>query len=337
MFPRSAVLATALAAFPLALSASAQTVRIDDGTPGPSLAYQMPEDFCWMNRLTTATPLTVTSVEIQFGLVPNGRPVKICVWRDLGGYGDPNQCLLVSVLNTAVHNPGQGIFARYDVPPVTVQGHFFVGAVLATNANFAPAMMDPHTGNGGRAWYATGYGPGTFDPTFPGSYGVNNVATLGVPGVFMIRANGANGPTPEVYCTSKTTSNGCVPTLALSGAPDVNAGSGFTLTATSVPNQKSGLLFYSLLGRQSVPFGGGSLCVVPPLRRTGALQSGGSATGNDCTGTLAFDFNTFVASGLDPALVAGATVDAQFWFRDPGFTAPQNLGLTRAAHFGLAP
>ena len=169
------------------------------------------------------------------------------------------------------------------------------------------------------------------------SYGVNNVATLGVPGVFMIRANGSNGPTPEVYCTSKTTSAGCVPTLTLSGAPDVNSGSGFTLSAASVPNQKSGLLFYSLLGRQSVPFGGGFLCVVPPLRRTSALQSGGSATGNDCTGSLLFDFNTFVASGLDPALVAGTTVDAQFWFRDPGFPVPQNTGLTRAAHFGLAP
>jgi hypothetical protein len=128
-----------------------------------------------------------------------------------------------------------------------------------------------------------------------------------------------------------------VPKLTLSGAPDVNSGSGFTLTAASVPNQKSGLLFYSLLGRQSVPFGGGFLCVVPPLRRTNALQSGGSPIGNDCTGSLLFDFNTFVASGLDPALVAGTTVDAQFWFRDPGFPVPQNTGLTRAAHFGLAP
>ena len=38
MFPRSALLAAALAVFALSLSASAQTVRIDDGTPGSSLA-----------------------------------------------------------------------------------------------------------------------------------------------------------------------------------------------------------------------------------------------------------------------------------------------------------
>jgi hypothetical protein len=327
----------ALACATFAPSALAQTVKIDDGTPGYSLSYAIPDDLCWMNRLSTAAPLTVSSVEIMFGTLPVGHPVRICVWRDLGGYGDPNQSLLVSSVQTTVKNPDQFTFARYDVPPVSVSGFFFVGAVLATDANFAPSTMDPHTPNSGRAWYATGWGPGTFDPSFPGSFGMNNVATLGIQGVFMIRANGANGPTPEVYCTSKQSSGGCVPTLTLSGAPDVNAGSGFTLTAALVPNQKTGLLFYSLLGRQNVAFGGGSLCVVPPLRRTGALQSAGSPTGNDCTGSFVFDFNTFAASGLDPALVAGTTVDAQFWYRDPGFAAPQSLGLTRAAHFGLAP
>lgn len=322
---------------PFAARSAAQTVKIDDGTPGYSLAYQLPEDFCWLNRLSVPAPTTITSVEVIFGLVPNGRPVTICVWRDLGGFGDPNQALLVSSVVAQVKNSGQQTFARYDVPPVSVNGFFFVGAVLTTNANFAPATMDPHTPNLHRAWYATGYGPGTFDPTFPGAYGVNNVQTLGVQGVFMLRANGPDGPTPEVYGVAKTNSAGCTPTLALSGAPSASAGSGFTLTASQVLNQKTGLFFYSLFGRQSVPFGGGQLLVAPPLRRSPALNSGGSLTGTDCTGSLSFDFNAWIASNLDPALVAGATVDGQYWYRDPGFLPPNAIGLTQGAHFGLAP
>lgn len=322
---------------PLSLAANAQTVKIDDGTPGYSLSYALPEDLCWMNRLSVPAPMTLTSVEIMFGSVPMGRPVTICVWRDLGGLGDPNQSLLVSSVQATVQNSGQQTFARYDVPPVTVQGSFFVGAVLTTNANFSPATMDPHTPNLHRAWFATGYGPGTFDPTFPGAYGVNNVATLGIQGVFMIRANGPDGPTPEVYGVAKTHSAGCTPSLVLSGAPSISAGHGFTLNAAQILNQKAGLFLYSLAGRQSVPFGGGRLLVVPPLRRSPALNSGGSPSGFDCTGAFSFDFNAWIASGADPALVAGATVDGQFWYRDPGFLPPTAVGLTQGAHFGLAP
>ncbi len=337
MRPLERVLSSLLVLAATAASAQSQTVKIDDGSPGYSLSYGLPEDLCWMNQLSVAAPTTITSVEIMFGSVPNGRPVTICVWRDLGGFGDPNQALLVTSIHSEVRNAGQQTFARYDVPPASVNGSFFVGAVLTTNASFAPATMDPHTPNMHRAWFATGYGPGTFDPTFPGAYGVNNVATLGVQGVFMIRANGPDGPTAEVYGAAKVNSAGCAPSLTLSGSPSASAGSGFTLTAAQVLNHKSGLFFYSLNGRQSVPFGGGQLLVTPPLRRSGALNSNGSPSGVDCSGSFSFDFNAWIASGVDPALTAGATVDGQFWYRDPGFLPPNAIGLTRGAHFGVAP
>ena len=47
---------------PFARDASAQTIKIDDGVPGYSLSYALPEDLCWMNRLSVATPTTITSV-----------------------------------------------------------------------------------------------------------------------------------------------------------------------------------------------------------------------------------------------------------------------------------
>jgi len=41
------------------------------------------------------------------------------------------------------------------------------------------------------------------------------------------------------------------------------------------------------------------------------LNSGGSTSGADCTGTYSFDFNAHIASAVDPSLVAGAEVFAQ--------------------------
>jgi hypothetical protein len=63
-------------------------------------------------------------------------------------------------------------------------------------------------------------------------------------------------------------------------------------------------------------------------------DSGGSGP---CSGTFEVDFNAYAASGIDPGLTAGTTVEGQYWFRDPGFVPPQNTGLSDAIEFTLAP
>lgn len=141
----------------------------------------------------------------------------------------------------------------------------------------------------------------------------------------------------HTYCTAKTSSAGCVPSIGSSGVASATAGSGFVVGATGVLNGKTGLLIYGTSGRAAVPFGGGTLCVGAPLRRTPAQDSGGNPTGLDCSGQYAFDFNGWVATGVDPALVAGAVVDAQYWSRDPGFAPPDNVGLTDALEFTIGP
>jgi hypothetical protein len=55
----------------------------------------------------------------------------------------------------------------------------------------------------------------------------------------------------------------------------------------------------------------------------------------DCTGQFHFDFNAWIQSGIDPSLVAGQEVWAQYWYRDPGFAAPNNIGLTDAVEFTI--
>jgi hypothetical protein len=49
--------------------------------------------------------------------------------------------------------------------------------------------------------------------------------------------------------------------------------------------------------------------------------------GGQCSGVLSIDFNGWIASGIDPALVAGQHVAAQFWYRDP--QSPSTTGPVR--------
>jgi ribosomal protein L14 len=143
------------------------------------------------------------------------------------------------------------------------------------------------------------------------------------------------GPSfPMVYCTAKTTSSGCLPAIVFSGAPSASAGSAFLITASQVEPQQFGIFFYGTSGKVSAPFLGGTLCVQRPLVRTALQHSGGSAP---CSGGLSMDFNAYVASGKDPLLSAGVTVDGQYWFLDPGFAPPNDAGLTDAIEFTLAP
>ncbi len=166
---------------------------------------------------------------------------------------------------------------------------------------------------------------------------VEPLATNGwyYPGVTIL--GGTFGPGWTSYCTAKLNSSGCSPSIHASGAPSASAGSGFAITAANVLNNKSGLFFYSSNGQQAAPFQGGTLCVKLPLKRTALQSSNGNPPPNDCSGSYSIDFNAYVASGVDPALVAGSTIDGQYWARDPGFSAPNNTSLSNALHVTLSP
>lgn len=140
---------------------------------------------------------------------------------------------------------------------------------------------------------------------------------------------------PSLYCTAKTNSLGCVPSVGFSGTPSVSASSGFTIAAHGVLNQKAGLFFYSLAGPNAAPFLGGTYCVKPPTKRTAVQTSGGNPPPVDCSGTYSIDFNAYMSLGSDPNLVPGTTVRGQFWSRDPGFSTPNNVGFTSAIRFTL--
>jgi len=139
-------------------------------------------------------------------------------------------------------------------------------------------------------------------------------------GITVVRNRGAASG-PIVYCKAKTTSNGCVPTIAWSGVPSASATSGFTISCTNVINNAPGLLVYSPSGRLNLPFQGGTLCVGPSIFRAPIVPSGGNPGPMDCSGAYALDFNAFahgLAGGTPfPALVVpGTSVTAQWYGRD---------------------
>ncbi|MCE9596066.1 MAG: hypothetical protein K8S98_17895 [Planctomycetes bacterium] len=142
-----------------------------------------------------------------------------------------------------------------------------------------------------------------------------------------------NCAAPVAYCTAKVNSLCCSPSILLLGAASASTGSGALLSTTQVLGNKSGLYFHSVIAPVALPFHGGWLCVKAPTKRHGATNSGGTA--GTCTGVFNEDFNVYIASGVDPALVAGATVNLQHWSRDPG--APFGDSLSNALTAMICP
>jgi len=141
---------------------------------------------------------------------------------------------------------------------------------------------------------------------------------------------------PEIYCTSKPNSQGCLPVVSSAGTPSASDPTPFTLTASQQLNNKNGLLFYGY-GPDAQPFLGGTLCVLPPLRRTAVQSSGGNPPPDDCSGAFSFDFNAWIQSGADPFLAPGRQVNAQFWSRDPANADGTGASLSNAVGFQVCP
>jgi hypothetical protein len=136
------------------------------------------------------------------------------------------------------------------------------------------------------------------------------------------------------YCTAKTNSLACVPVLAATGTASRSAPDDFHLLATNVLNNKPGIVIWSR-ARGYSPLGNGSLCLSSPIFRRTLGSSGGSPSGLDCTGV--YDYYLSHAEMNLLGMLAGDTVYTQMWSRDPGFSPPNNIGLTNGWVFTMAP
>lgn len=140
----------------------------------------------------------------------------------------------------------------------------------------------------------------------------------------------------EGYCTPKLNSWGCEPRITCGGEPYTSGPTNaFFVSAHAVRPNTAGALIWSL-APAATAFGGGTLCVAPPLVHTRVQDS--SANGmswQTCSGSYSFFMSHayMAAHGIGP----GTSVYAQYWSRDPEFAFPNNVGLTDALHFTASP
>jgi hypothetical protein len=181
------------------------------------------------------------------------------------------------------------------------------------------------------AWGANGYGQGNTPSLTAGEIYLEVDA-----GEHRTAARYGEPPPQSVYCTAKTNSLGCLPSIGASGWPSATAGSGFQVTGVDQLNNKAGFLFYGMNGAAALPFYGGTKCVNPPIKRTLVQDSLGTpAPAADCSGIFAVDMNAFAVGALggnpDPALsVPGTVVNCQWWSRDAAGNTALSDGLEYA-------
>jgi len=142
-------------------------------------------------------------------------------------------------------------------------------------------------------------------------------------------------PAASSYCVAKLNSLGCPPQIASSGAPSLSIADDFRVVASTILNSKPGILIWGP-APAAIPFKGGTLCVGSPITRTTGQFSGGTPPpASDCSGSFSYHFSQAYMSSN--ALTPGTSVYAQYWYRDPGYASPNDVGLTDAITFTVCP
>jgi hypothetical protein len=158
----------------------------------------------------------------------------------------------------------------------------------------------------------------------------NPGGSINEPGDFLFQIEGSGGGGGLTsFCTSKTSSLGCVPTLSSSSATVSKSGApATTLTASPVPGGPGlpGILIYSKtppISPISTAFG--FLCL-GAFARAGAFPSSPGGTPGTCTGT--YNWNLAAIAAGTPGILVGDTLRIQGWYRDTGFPPPGNANFS---------
>jgi hypothetical protein len=135
------------------------------------------------------------------------------------------------------------------------------------------------------------------------------------------------GPIP--FCTSKTSSLGCVPVLTPSSSTaSKSGGPAMSFTASPVPGGAGlpGILIYSKVPPVApIATAFGFLCL-SSFARAGAFPSSPGGTPGTCTG--AYSWNVAAIAAGTATIAVGDVLRIQAWYRDPGFPPPGNANFT---------
>jgi len=159
-------------------------------------------------------------------------------------------------------------------------------------------------------------------------------------------ASEAFGFTPDAtvasnYCTSGTTASGCQAVISATGTASASASTGFFLSTSNQEGNKDGLFIFGTNGRQANSWGNSLSfqCVVAPVKRSAVQSSFGPLAGTNgmCDGGFFQDLNARWAAKPAQNPGAGAVVQAQAWFRDPGSANNVKTAFSNAIEFCVEP
>jgi hypothetical protein len=157
----------------------------------------------------------------------------------------------------------------------------------------------------------------------------NPVGTIFEPADFLWQLEGSSSGGISTFCTSKTSSLGCTPTLVTTSATAAKSSLPATLiTAAPVPGGSGlpGILIYSKTPPVApVVTSFGFLCL-SGFARAGAFPSAPGGRSGSCSGMYIWNVAD-IAAGT-PTIVIGDVLRIQGWYRDPGFPPPGNANFT---------
>jgi len=219
------------------------TFQLDDGSSENSIGFGTSSSetaALWLNRFTPPAgsyPLTLNSVQIFWPTSPQGPltglAVKILVYFDANGDGDPSDAVKVSESDGTIS--GEGAFQTFPISAAVAgpSGDIYIGfedfwAEPGYTPKLYPAAIDTDASQG-RSWViAMGSGAPPDRDTLSNNDVIGTIDSFGLPGNWMIRASGdtgAGGGCPA----SSTPTNTTVPT-------STNTPGGPTETSTTVPS-----------------------------------------------------------------------------------------------------
>ncbi len=140
---------------------------------------------------------------------------------------------------------------------------------------------------------------------------------------------------PELYCSGKQNSQGCVPFLSFEGVASASSTAPFSIQGRDFLPGESGFLIYGVNGKSNLDFHGGKLCVKLPFSRWLPFKQAVKKGTGTCGGVLKRNFNARIQAGVDPQLTAGQVVDAQWLQRDPGDPAGFGDSLSSGIRFTI--
>ena len=165
-----------------------------------------------------------------------------------------------------------------------------------------------------------------------------NAGFATINGIQLVQTGGGCSSNASSYCTAGTSANGCQTFISAAGTSSSTASTGFVITGPSSEGSKSGLFYWGTVQKSPANMIGTSSswnCVLPPVKRSGLLDSGGAI--NTCTGTFSLDLNARWTAQPAQKSPPGTTLFGQIWYRDPTNTSNQTTSRSDGLTWTVCP